>query len=205
MVSSPLRRCAPRGRRLAVLVPVLALALAGCSHGAGKQAATPTAAATRAGTVIHPASLTVGQPIALPTAKPLFTMTGDITSHNQGGTLVLDRATLERLEMSQVRLYEPWIKKTMEFRGVWLQDLLAVAGVDPGATGLHIVALDDYAVDISVADVRKGGIMLALRAGDGSIIPISDGGPSRIVFLNGVQAGVNPDQWVWSIKSITVT
>jgi hypothetical protein len=79
-----------------------------------------------------------------------------------------------------------------------------VAGVGPDATHAHVVALDDYAVDLSLADVRAGGIILATRAGDGSAIPIDKGGPTRIVFMDGVKAGANADQWVWSVKTIDV-
>jgi hypothetical protein len=39
---------------------------------------------------------------------------------------------------------------------------------------------------------------------DGSAIPIDQGGPVRVVFLDGVEAGKNPDQWIWSIKEIDV-
>jgi hypothetical protein len=166
---------------------------------------TPSPSATAfSSTVISAASLSFGQPVAAPKGKSVLTVTGKITTHNKNGELVLDRATLERLGVRQVRLYEPWTKQDMDFRGIWLQDLLAVAGVQAGATTLHIVALDDYAVDLKLADVRAGGIMLATSAGDGSAIPIAQGGPTRVVFMNGVKAGVNPDQWVWSLKSIDV-
>lgn len=182
------------------------IALAGaCSGSPADEAAAPAPSATVfAGKIISPASLTVGQAVSPPKEKPVVTLTGKISTENKNGALVFDRPTLERLGVQQVRLYEPWAKKDMEFRGVWLRDLIAVAAVKPDATGLHIVALDDYAVNLSLADVRAGGIMVATQAGDGSTIPIDKGGPTRIVFMDGVKAGVNPDQWVWSIKTIDV-
>jgi hypothetical protein len=124
--------------------------------------------------------------------------------HQPGRQLVLDHSTVEKFGVEQVRLYEPWTKENLDFRGVWLDDLLAVAGAKPDATKVHIVALDDYAVDLNVADIRTGGIMLATRAGDGSMLPIDKGGPIRVVFADGVPAGQNPDQWIWSLKSIDV-
>ena len=176
-----------------------------CSGSSADRATAPAPTATGAtAKIISPASLTVGQAVSAPKEKPVLTLTGKISTENQNGALVLDRPTLERLGVQQVRLYEPWVKANMDFRGVWLQDLLGVAVVKPDATSLHIVALDDYAVNLSLADVRAGGIMVATRAGDGSMIPIDKGGPTRIVFMDGVKAGVNPDQWIWSIKTIDV-
>jgi hypothetical protein len=131
-------------------------------------------------------------------------MTGAISVTNQGSALLLDQRTLESLGVVQAEMYEPWTKKNTTFRGVWLKNLVAVAGVPTGASWLHIVALDDYAVDLALSDVRAGGVLLATRMQDGSAIPIDQGGPVRVVFLDGVKAGANPDQWIWSIKEITV-
>jgi hypothetical protein len=190
-------------RALSAGALTLLIALTGaCSKAPEKSTATSAPADTSK--LISPASLTVGQPVAAPAGKPVFTVTGRITTANQRSTLVFDRPTLERLGVHQVRLYEPWTKENLDFRGVWLQDLVNVAGVQPGATKLHLIALDDFAVDLSLADIRTGGIMIATSTGDGSAIPIDKGGPTRIVFLNGVKAGVNPDQWLWSIKTIDV-
>lgn len=202
MSALPARRRARLGGAWAAAA---VLALSGCSSSPAADDPAPSApAAASAGRVIRAASLTAGEPIAAPAEKPVFTISGRIGVHNSGDNLVLDLSTLEKLGLRQVRLYEPWVKQDLEFQGVWLQDLLTVAQVDPGATSLHIVALDDYAVDLRLADVRTGGIMIATRAGDGSALPIDDGGPTRVVFLDGVAAGVSPEQWVWSIKQIDV-
>jgi hypothetical protein len=186
---------------------VAVLALAACDSGpAGTPAADGTAkpAATTAARVVHVASLTPGQAIAEPAGTVLFTVTGKITVTNQGSALALDRSTLDRLSVVQAEMYEPWTKSRTTFRGVWLKDLVEVARAAADATTLHIVAHDDYAVDIPLSDVRAGGILLATGIRDGSAIPLDEGGPTRIVFLDGVQAGANPDQWVWSIKEIAV-
>jgi len=183
------------------------LALAACGNGsAGTPAAEGTVQpkTTSAARVISVATLTPGHAIAAPTGKVLFTVTGGISVTNRGSTLALDQRTLESLGVVQAEMYEPWMKKNTTLRGVWLQDLVAVAGVPAGATSLHFVALDDYSVDLALSDVRAGGILLATRMQDGSAIPIDQGGPVRVVFLDGVEAGKNPDQWIWSIKEIDV-
>jgi hypothetical protein len=189
--------------RLAAAAVALSV-VAGCgAEPAGT--ATPTAAApSTIGTLVRAASLTAGQAVPAPTGPATLTVTGRISVTNSDEALALDRDTVEKMGVQQVRLFEPWTKETLDFRGVWLADLLAVAGAAPEATSVHIVALDDYAVDLTMADIRAGGILLATRTGDGAAIPIDQGGPTRIVFGDGVTAGENPDQWVWSLKSIDV-
>jgi hypothetical protein len=180
---------------------------AGCAGSGGTDARTAAAARPAAaptpGRMITPATLRAGQAVPAP-AQPVLTITGKISNVNRGRTLVLDRGTLARLGVAQVRMYEPWAKKDLDFRGVWLQDLLAVAGASPSAVKVHMVALDDYKVDLTMADVRAGGIMLAIAAGDGSALPVDKGGPTRIVFMDGVKAGANADQWIWSLETIDV-
>lgn len=190
-------------RRIAALAAALALAGCGSATPATTAAPVPKVKATTA-TIVSIATLKPGQDVPAPAGKPVFTVTGKISTTNRGGTLVFDQHTVEQLGLVQVKLYEPWTKQNLEFRGVWLKDLVALSGASAAATTLHITALDDYAVDLTLADVRAGGIMLATRAGDGSVIPIDQGGPTRVVFLDSVAAGANADQWVWSIKQIDV-
>ena len=189
--------------RCVAVTGVLTL-VAACGGQATTQSTTAEHNAAPSATAVSPATLKPGQAVPAPSGKPVFTITGKITTTNQDGGLALDLSTVERLAIHQVRLYEPWTKQNTDFRGVWLQDLLAIAGVKADAAKLHFVALDDYTVDLTMADIRAGGIMLATRAGDGSTLPIDKGGPTRIVFLNGVKAGANADQWIWSIKAIDV-
>jgi hypothetical protein len=199
---------APRGRAVLAVrlgTVVAALALTACSGSAPPEdAAVPSPGATFVSTVVNPATLTVGQAVAAPTDKPVLTVTGLITAPNRRDALVLDLPTLERMGTHEVAVHEPWVKQDLGFRGVWLQDLLTVAGVQSGATRLRVTALDDYSVEFDLAEMRAGGILIATADADGAAIPIDQGGPTRIVFMDGVPAGVNPDHWVWSLKTIDV-
>jgi hypothetical protein len=192
--------------RLGAALAVLALATSCAGPEPQSETGAPAAATrTYASTVISPAGLTAGETIAAPAGKPVLSVTGLITAANKGSTLSLDRPTLEEFGLREVRVHDPWVKQDLALRGVWLQDLLTVAGAKPEATKVRITALDDYSVELSLADVRAGGILLATSDGEGSDLPIDHGGPTRIVFAEGVPAGVNPDQWVWSLKTIDVT
>lgn len=155
-------------------------------------------------TVLRAATLLPGQAVPVPAGKPLLTLTGKVSAANKGKEVVLDRAGLARLGLIQVRIYEPWVKQNLLFRGVWLADLLKVAGAATDAGTVRITALDDYRVDFKAADIKVGGILLATLAGDGSEIPIDKGGPTRIVFMDGVKFGANQDNWIWSLRTIDV-
>ncbi|MFG1606971.1 molybdopterin-dependent oxidoreductase [Actinoplanes sp. NPDC049265] len=177
--------------------------IAGCATSTGS--ARPEAATRAAlGTPVAAPEIIAGQDVPAPAGATVLTVTGRITRPNHDGTLRLDLPTLEKLGLTQVHLYEPWVKQNLDFRGVWLADLLDVAGAGPGAASVHLVAQDDYVVDLTTAEVTAGGVLVATRAGDGSAIPPDRGGPTRLVFADGVATGTNPDRWIWSLKSIDV-
>ena len=147
---------------------------------------------------VSAASLEVGDVVPAPTGVAVLTV-GDGLS----GGVVFDLATLERAGMVAGELFEPFEKKRVTFTGVELKHVLAVAGV-PAGTDLHLVALDEYAVDLTAADVEAGGILLATSV-DGKPIPIANGGPIRVVFLDDVELGKTTDLWIWSLARIEFT
>ena len=150
------------------------------------------------------------------TGTPLLTFTGKLggtggasagTTGGVGGgepAVSLDRAAVDSLNRIELTVYDPFQKQQLGYKGVWLMDLLRAVGVAESASNLHITALDDYVVDIPMSDVRAGGIFLAVQNLDGSPIPVSGGGPTRIVFRDGTPAGNNSEQWIWSLATIEV-
>ncbi len=190
------------GRALAA-VAVLAL-VAGCAIGTPASSAPSPQPVDPATVVVEPAVLGPEDPVPAPAGTAVLRVTGRIGTTNGSNALSLDPATLDRLGRLRVTVYEPWVKQTMNFQGVWLSDLLRLARPDPAARTLHLTALDDYQIDLAVADVLAGGVLLATRTGDGEPIRVEDGGPTRIVFAGGVPAGASADQWIWSLASIDV-
>lgn len=190
--------------RIVVGLGAAVLALAGCGGQSATAPAGATAAASEAAPVVlRAATLRPGQPVPSPAGTPLLSLVGNVTAANAGSSIVLDRSVLAGLTQVQLRTYEPWVKQDLTFRGVWLADLLAVAGAPAGAA-VRITALDDYAVTLSAADLRGGGILLATTDGRGDAIPVAQGGPTRIVFTAGLPAGANADRWIWSLRTIDV-
>jgi hypothetical protein len=148
-----------------------------------------------------------GESIPAPQGETVLTLTGAIGTTNSGAELRLDLETLEQFGLVQFTVVDPWQNRSTTFAGVLLADLLKYAGVAPTATTLHLVALDDYQANITLADIRKWPILLATRA-DGGRPSIADGGPTRIVFpyqaFPQIDTSIYNPQWVWSLKTIDV-
>jgi DMSO/TMAO reductase YedYZ molybdopterin-dependent catalytic subunit len=136
-----------------------------------------------------------------PTGTPILAITGG----TGGATPVnADYAALDHMATRTYNIYEPYEKKIINFTGVELGSVLDAAGVPASATKLALTALDDYRVNLSTSDVRKGGVILATRV-NGELIPVDHGGPIRVVFEPSNSAGTNPDQWIWSLKDVVAT
>jgi hypothetical protein len=136
--------------------------------------------------------------------------TGGTSAGSAGGagggapSVSLDRGAVDSLNRVELTVTDPFQQKQIGYKGVWLADLLRAVGVPDSATNLHITALDDYVVNIPMSDVRAGGIFFAVQNLDGTPIPVSAGGPTRIVFRDGTPSGNNSEQWIWSIATIEV-
>jgi hypothetical protein len=189
----------PRGVGAAMVL--LAALATGC---AAQPVEAPGPAAQPSVAVIAPPRPASGEGVPAPVGDPVLTFTGRIGSTNVARALVLDAAGLDRLGVLKVGAYEPWVKKNLEFQGVWLADVLTMARAAPGARTLHVTALDDYQIDLTTAAVRAGDIFLATKRGDGTPIPVEEGGPTRIVFTGVGAADVSADLWIWSLKTIDV-
>lgn len=141
---------------------------------------------------------------AAPQGKPLVTVTGRITATNADGALRLDQAALDRFGLLAMDVDDPWAKQRMALQGFRLRDLVEEAKPAAGATTLHVTALDDYQIDLNLADVRADDIFLATRTGQGAALPVEDGGPTRVVFADGLALRFSPDLWIWNIETIEV-
>ena len=114
---------------------------------------------------------------ATSTGEVVLTATGGIAS--PGGKLDFDLDALKALPAKSVATTTPWTKGAVTFTGVELTDFLAAIGAR-GRT-LHCVALNDYAVDIPVADAVRGGPIIAYLS-DGKPMSVRQKGPLWIVY-----------------------
>jgi len=134
----------------------------------------------------------------------VLTVTGRIATTNTAGALRLDAPTLDRMGLVAMSVDDPWAKRRLGLEGVWLRDVVALARPEEGATSVHVHALDDYQVDLTLADIRADAILLASRDDGGVALPVEDGGPTRIVFADDLAPRFSPDLWIWNIDTIEV-
>lgn len=157
-----------------------------------------------AASVIREPDLRPGTVPVAPQGKPLVTVTGRIATTNVAGALRLDEAELDRMGLLAMSVDDPWAKRRLALQGVWLRDLIELAKPDAGATTLRMRALDDYQVDLNLADVRADAILLAIRDAQGAALSVEDGGPARVVFADGLTDRFSPEMWIWNIDTIDV-
>jgi hypothetical protein len=117
--------------------------------------------------------------LAMPTDKPILTISGKISVTNKDGTAQFDRAMLEALGMVSFTTKTPWYPDAVTFEGVPLAKLLDAVGAN--GERLIAVALNDYAAELPIKDIRDTGVILALKR-DGAYMPVRDKGPLFIVY-----------------------
>ncbi len=114
-----------------------------------------------------------------PQQPVILTIDGAIAGSNGETQVRFDAAMLDALPAHSFRTWTPWFKQAVTFSGPRLQDVLdAVAA--RGST-LHMVALNDYAVDVPIDDAAGFGPLLARRI-DGKVIGVRDKGPLFLVY-----------------------
>jgi hypothetical protein len=117
--------------------------------------------------------------VEAPTGPVLLTITGAIAVTNQNGTLQLDQAALDALPKTVIRTETPWTEGLVEFEGVSLKDLLALAGAKGEV--LTATAINDYAVDIPMADADDPQVIVAIRL-NGALMRVRDKGPLWVIY-----------------------
>ena len=157
-------------------------------------------------TIVAPASIGPADAIPAPSGEEVLAISGLVAAKNVGDALSFDIPTLERLGLVKYTVNDPWLKDTITYTGVLLSDLLKYAGTFHTAQSVHMVALDDYQVDIPIADIKKWPILLATRA-NGEYMSVDNYGPTRIIWPYGSHSIDQPshnDLWIWSLRSIEV-
>jgi hypothetical protein len=211
-----LRRRPPRFR--AALVAGLAgglvggVAVAGCSVDgsttarsqlAGGEGPPAEASAVRE---LTPATLHPGAVVPPPSGKVVLVVSGGTTT-NVGDELRLDVEQLESLGTVEYEIDDVLATdETATFSGPLMRTVLELAGAQDGTT-MHAEALNDYVVDVPVADAFDQPLLLATRM-DGKRLSVANYGPTRFVYPTGgdrLDPAENEPRWIWQLRSIEVT
>lgn len=185
-------------RSPAWFILVCSVALTACSAPAAQQPYVEVSAAT----------IAASDNVPSPNGDVVVTVAGAVSKSNSGSSIELDIATLEAMGLVKYSVHDPWLNEDLEFTGVLLSAFIDAVGVSPDATTLRFHAIDDYEVDLSIADVRRWPILLATQT-DGQPMGLEDKGPTRVVFpydqFPEIDQLTYKDLWIWQITSITVS
>ena len=91
-----------------------------------------------------------------------------------------DMAMLERLPQQRIVAETPWYNKARSFTGPLLRAVLAAAGAAGGERARR-VALNDYRIEMPLADARKHDVIIA-RLLDDKPMSVREKGPLFVMY-----------------------
>ena len=112
---------------------------------------------------------------------------------------------LDALPSRVSKVETPWTEGVNSFEGPLGKALLEAVGSK--GTTLHVVALDDYAVDIPAEDFVKYPVILATKK-NGVPMPVRDKGPIFVIYPFDTDKALFSEAYfnrsVWQVKSIDI-
>lgn len=143
--------------------------------------------------------------LPVPSGRVILTVEGQIGTTNAPAKAEFDRDMLESLVQGTINTHTPWFEGLRRFEGPLGTALLEAVGAK--GTRLVITALNDYSVVVPIDDLKKHGVVFALKL-DGEYLRVRDKGPLFLVY----PFDDNPDlrnemiqsRSIWQIKSIRV-
>lgn len=157
--------------------------------------------------IVSEPSINPGDSVPAPAGEVILTVDGNISQKNAGNELQFDLATLESLGLVEYAVDDPFVKKNIIYTGVLISQILEIAGAPKDTEVIALTALDDYSVDMKVADAVKWPFIAAIKA-DGEYMPIDQNGPviSIIPYNDFPELDhlTYDAVWVWSLYKITV-
>lgn len=140
-----------------------------------------------------------------PNGDVLLKVSGRIENTTDGESAFFDRAMLESIGLWRVKTTTPWSNSPVRYEGVLARDLLRAVG----AKGERVTAkaLNDYVIDIPIADFLKYPVIFAMKKDD-NYLRIRDKGPIQIVYPRDGFAELNSprysQKWVWHLYELIV-
>ena len=116
-------------------------------------------------------------------------------------------AQLQALPQKTVITTTPWTEGSHTYTGVLLRDLLDKQGLQK-AVKLNAKALNDYVTTITVADVYKYDVLLALTQ-DGKLLTRRNKGPVWVIYPLSQYPELDKPSYhsamIWQLRSISVS
>jgi hypothetical protein len=140
-----------------------------------------------------------------PTGEVILTITGNIKKTNAPGKAEFDRAMLNALGVSTIETSHSWGDGVAKFEGVTAAKILDA--VEAQGSKLRAAAVNDYAIDLDVSEMRKYPVLLATHQ-NGTELRLRDRGPLWIVYPRDQFPELKDEKhnfkWIWQLKSIEV-
>ena len=117
-------------------------------------------------------------------------------------TLSLSLNALRDLPQVEARVFEPFVKSEISFKGVAMDELFKLIDIQPDDNVLT-VALNDYTYSNFAREFVGTEAFIAYEQ-DGGAILMSRGGPIRIIVPNNKSLTESLEVWNWSLAEIRV-
>jgi hypothetical protein len=121
----------------------------------------------------------LAQSLPRPEGEVILTVTGAIAQTNADGAAEFDLAMLAELGTVGFSTSTMWTDGVQHFEGVSLRALLDRVGAS--GTTIRAMALNDYSIDIPIADAVPDGPILAFSVND-EIMSVREKGPLWVVY-----------------------
>lgn len=148
----------------------------------------------------------MGQSLPAPEDEVILTISGDIANTNVGDTAQFDLAMLQALPSHEFQTDTIWTERTHTFTGVTLGTLMETVGA--GGDTVRAVALNDYAVDIPMADAEDDSALVAYHM-DGREMSVREKGPLWVVYpyasASRYRSEVIYSRSIWQLDRLEVT
>ena len=148
---------------------------------------------------------TQAQEMDVPQGVTILTVSGDISNTNAEGTAIFDLEMLRALPATSFETTTIWTEGVQSFTGVELHTLLETVGAN--GESLRATAINDYAIEIPLAEVFPGGALVAYE-NNGSPMSVRDKGPLWVVFpydsSTDFQKEVVYSRSIWQLDRIEV-
>lgn len=147
----------------------------------------------------------LAEPLAAPAGEVILTVGGKLGQTNSPEGAVFDLAMLESLAPVEIETSTIWTDGVQVFRGVPLAVLLA--RLEAEGEVIRARALNDYTVEIPVADAVEGGPILAFEQ-NGKPLSVRDKGPLWVVYpydaVTDYQSEVIYARSIWQVARMDV-
>lgn len=156
-------------------------------------------------TPVAVAQATSASALLPPAGAVILEIRGLIGQRNDGDAARLDASALRALPQKQITTHMPWYDSRQTFSGPTLQSVLDL--VQARGERLKLVALNDYSVEIPLADVTRYQPLLAHQI-NGKPLSVRDKGPLFLVYPFDSHPEIRNDVYygrsIWQIAAIVV-